>query len=261
MWAPTAPRITFAPPGESSIVATSPGVATVTALLALVVALVSSSIASSTVLQLSSVCLRRTWIAVPVQPPSTVVRSRFRQTPRPASLSPIFARIPASVSVTNQPWSCSTIWITVADSGCQSQFCASRPPAPTTEHSVGPWPARISVRALTAISAWASTFAPLAIASSSSCAVGGIGSSAGTVTPVSSNIRSYSASVLAIGSACARPNASPRSRGFRSVERWTGNVIALRRLPHLREVRTRSSRFLTFVRSACRAVSPCSRGR
>ena len=74
--------------------------------------------------------------------------------------------------------------------GCQSQFCASSPPAPTTEHSVGPLPARISVRALTAIRACRSTPAPRAIAAISSTALGGIGSSSGTVTPVSANNRS-----------------------------------------------------------------------
>ena len=67
---------------------------------------------------------------MPSRPPSAVVWRMFRQTPRPASLRPILARMPASVSVANQPCSCSTIQTSVdaAASGCQSQFWASRPP-------------------------------------------------------------------------------------------------------------------------------------
>ncbi len=193
--APTAPRITFAPPGESSTVATSPGVATVTADDALVFAPASSATASSTLAQVSSVWRSRTWIGVPSRPPSALVVSRFRQTPRPWSLRPIFASSPASVSVTNQPWSCSTIQITVAAalSGCQSQFWASRPPAPTTEHSVGPAPARISVRALTARSSSSSWPAPCAIPAISSSAASGSRTAApasrASIPCVSSNIR------------------------------------------------------------------------
>ena len=53
--APMLPRMTFAPPGESSTLATSPAVATVTAEDALVFACVRSSIASSTLRQVCSV--------------------------------------------------------------------------------------------------------------------------------------------------------------------------------------------------------------
>ena len=107
----------------------------------------------------------------------SLVRRRFRQTPRPASLSPILASVPASRASTNQPWPCldDPDQRSSSDrSGCQSQFWASRPPAPTTEHSVGPSPARISVRALTASSACSVDAGAVARSrTSSSCAQSG----------------------------------------------------------------------------------------
>jgi hypothetical protein len=166
-------------------------VATVTADEAETVASVSSATASSTLRHVASTCRSRTWIGVPSWPPSALERRRFRHTPSPASLSPILASMPASVSVTNQlgPWSTTHTTVDSLSSGCQSQFWASRPPAPTTEHSVGPAPARISVRAFSASSAVSGTSAPAAIPASSSPAHSGTRTSPGK-TPVSANIRS-----------------------------------------------------------------------
>ena len=113
MCAPTLPRITFAPPGESSTLATSPGAATVTAEEALdgrggeQIDRVVDGPAGLQRLAQQHVD-RGPW-----RPPSAVVVSRFRQTPRPASLRPILASIPASVSVANQRSPSSTIQMTV----------------------------------------------------------------------------------------------------------------------------------------------------
>ena len=106
----------------------------------------------------------------------------FRHSPSPRLFRPIFASMPASVIVTSQRPSGSTIVHRTTDSrrsGCQSQFCASSvcPPlrsgrTPMAEHSGGDAPASSSVRAFTAIRSGSSTPAPRAIAAISSRASG-----------------------------------------------------------------------------------------
>ena len=134
------PRMTFAPPGESSTVATSPGVATVTAeerghrrrgeqLDA----------RRRRSRQLCSMRRSRTWIGVPSRPPSAVVLQEV-QADAEARVVEADLGQDAGLGQRREPAvaACSTIQITVecaSASGCQSQFCASRPPPPTTLHS------------------------------------------------------------------------------------------------------------------------------
>ena len=132
----------------------------------------------------SSTVRASTWTGTPMRPPSPRWRRMFRCVPIPWEPTPIFPRIPYSVTVcTTCPSGCSIVHASQesANSSSQSQVCivSTDPVAPSIEttvvHSAGavdPSRARISVRALSAATSVVSSPAPPAIPRISAAASG-----------------------------------------------------------------------------------------
>ena len=167
MWAPTAPRMTFAPPGLSSTLATSLGAATVTAELALVFAAVRSATASSTLRQRSQRLPQQEVDRRAVEP---AVRRRVEHVQADAEAGVVEADLGqhARLGERREPA------VLVLDDPDDGAGRGVRMPVPVlgeqparADHRAlrRPRPPRISVRALTARSSRSSTFAPAAIPS------------------------------------------------------------------------------------------------
>ena len=209
---------------------------------------------------------------MPSSPPSAVVLSRFRQTPRPGVVEADLGQ-DARLGERREPA------VLVLDDPDDGAGRGVRMPVPVlgeqparADHRAlrRPWPPRISVRALTARSSRSSTFAPAAIPAISSSAAGVSVDALALLAGVRAGRLLEHPAVER--DACSRPGRPARARRPHRArracarrERWTGNVIPLRRLPHPRGGRTtpspsRSSAVIRSSSSRARYPRPITSG-